>query len=97
MTRRVAVCVSQLGVIKLTTPFHFPVSVCVHSPAVELVIFGPRFPPEPILQGENRDTAIVYVCPLTARLIEQMELQNNPSVTDSALFGLLLLLSIYLL
>lgn len=38
---------------KLTTPLHFPVSVSVHASAVELVIFGPCFSPEPILQGRN--------------------------------------------
>lgn len=43
---RVAVCA-----LELTTPFHFPVSVSVHPPAVELVIFGPCFSPKAILQG----------------------------------------------
>lgn len=52
---------TKSSVIKLTTPFHFPVSVSVHSSAVKLVVFGPCFPPEAILQGKNKDTVTLSV------------------------------------
>lgn len=42
-------------VIRLTTPLHFPVSICIHSAAVELVVFGSGFPPESILRWNEYD------------------------------------------
>lgn len=54
----------KFSVIKLTTPFHFPVSISVHSPTVKFMIFRPCFPPEPILGAKIK--ALCTVCPLTA-------------------------------
>lgn len=48
------ICQDAARVIKLTTPFHFPVSIGVYSSAVKLVIFGSRFPPESILQRKRK-------------------------------------------
>lgn len=71
--------------IKLTTPFHFPVSVSVHSSAVELVIFWPCFPPESILQEKIRTLWLCARCLLTIRLIEQMELPASSKKIHLAL------------
>lgn len=57
-------CMSN--VVKLTTPLHFPVSICIYSSAVELVIFGPGFPPEAILWGNEY---YVYFCVRIIRLL----------------------------
>lgn len=82
----------KFSVIKLTTPFHFPVSVSVHSSAVELVIFGPCFPPEPILQGKIKTLSLHMStgCQTHRTNESDSHIQDNPSVPHSAKVGLLL-------
>lgn len=69
------ICTSS--VIKLTTPFHFPVSICIYSSAVELVIFGPGFPPESILWAN--EYYIVYFRLFTIRYVCVSPLYRGPA------------------